>query len=125
MADQKTVNIDRRHRDALTRLVDGGEADNDSEAARMLLDAGMTAYGLGSHGADTALRATIRRGADAVGLLTLLWVGLTYLTPLGFRQWAIPMGLVAVALYSADRALGRYEPGVSARLTGLVTGDRA
>lgn len=107
-------------------MVGNGDADSQSEALRVAVNAGLRSKGY--HGAvkrDTPLRAFTRRTGDAFALLSLIWVGMTFLGPGVLRAWAIPFFLVAVAMYGVDRALKVVEPGISRRLRKLFGGEPA
>lgn len=117
MARPITAKLDDDQVDHLQQMVDVGEASSISEAVRMQVGRGSMT--------DTALRRTIRRFADSSALLGLFWVGLTFLYPLGFRAFAIPVFAIAVSLYAAERVLGAYEPAISMRLVGLFRGEAA
>lgn len=88
-----------------------------SDAARKTMREGLEAMGIrnGKH-RDTPLRQGIRRVADATAMLALLWLGATFLAPIGFRAWVIPIALVSISMYASDRVLARVEPSVSRRL---------
>lgn len=117
MAETYGARLNKHQEQSLEEMVAQGDADNTSEALRMALDSGLAELGY-QHGQqkDTRLRRLLRRAADAFGLAALVWVGLTFLYPIGFRMWAIPLFTVAVGLYVADRGLARHEPAVSQRL---------
>lgn len=117
MAETYSARLTPQQEEALEAMSDNGDADNTSEALRMALDEGLIELGY-RNGAkqETRLRATIQRFADAFGLLGIIVVGVTWLYPLGFRMWAIPIFLIALTLYGLDRLLADYEPDVSNRI---------
>lgn len=111
MAKPVTAKLDEDQVDYLQEMVDHGDASSISEAVR-------SEIGHGNH-TNTALRRTLRRFADSSALLGIFWIGLTFLYPLQYRAFAIPIFLVALSLYLTDRALEHYEPAISRRLAGL------
>lgn len=126
MAEHFGVRLERRQINAIEKMEDNGDADNQSEALRTALDAGLAE--LGYHNGskrDTRLRALTRRFADAFALLALFWVGMTFLFPMGFRMFAIPVFVISLALYSLDRLLASHEPAVSKRLVRFLNGGEA
>jgi len=117
MAQTYSARLTNQQEDALEAMERNGDADNKSEALRMAVSEGLHALGY-RNGAktDTALRDTTQRVGDACALLGLLWLGITYLFPFGFRMWAIPIFTIALGLHGLDRVLEQYEPAVSNRL---------
>lgn len=126
MADTFSARLTTHQQDCLQSMVERGEADNKSEAFRMALDSGLVELGYkNGHKTDTRLRYLLQRAGDAFGLLGLFWLGLTFLYPVGFRMWAIPIFAVALGLHVADRGLKRHEPGVSRRLAAVFGSENA
>jgi len=115
MSQTVSAKLDNDQVEHLKQQVDQGRADSISEAVRNEIN--------GENG-RTALRGAVMRFGDAFGLVAIIWLGLTFLYPLGFRMFAIPVFVVSVSLYGLDRVLGRYEPAVSNRLL-RVTEDTA
>lgn len=117
MAKQVSARLDEPQVDGIQSAIDDGTVDSSSEAIRQGVDYWLAEYGYKTHTrSDTTLRQAIRRAADSSALLGVLWVGMTYLFPIGFRVWAIPIFLIAVTFYGVDRLLARIEPAVSNRL---------
>ena len=111
MAQPVTAKLDDDQVDYLKEKVECGEAGSISEAVRSEIDHG--------NATNTALRRMLRRTADSTTFLGVFWVGLTFVYPLEFRAFAIPIFAVALALYISDRVLEGYEPAFSRRLFGL------
>lgn len=122
-----SVDLEERQREITKSMAENGDAANQSEAIRDAIEhyAQETGYKNGTK-RDTVLRQTTRRFADALALMALLWVGLTWLHPVGFRIFALPMFVGAISLYVMDRALAKWEPSVSRRIRGaFVRGEKA
>ena len=115
--EKKSVDLEQRQVEALEQMVDYGDADNQSEALRTALDAGAQSLGYrNGRKHDTTFRQSVRRMADAVGLLGLFIVGLTFWGPMEWRILVVVPFLMAAVLYGTDRLLARVEPTVSNRL---------
>lgn len=124
MSERKTIRLERPHLNAIEQMDADGLVDNETEAHRKALDRGLTELGyLNGTTTDTLLRRTFRRLRDVFGLFALFWIGTTFLFPVGFRIWAIPLIVVGIGFHAADRLAARYEPRLSARLFGR--GDAA
>ena len=117
MGDKIQFRADRDMHDGLRMVQERYGFDKRSEAARTAIRQGLEQMGIvNGVERDTALRRVIRRVADATAMLALLWLGATFLAPIGFRAWVIPIALVSIAMYVSDRVLARVEPSVSRRL---------
>jgi len=123
MAETKSARFSKEQVTAIEDMVEQGKADNQSEAHRMFVNAGMREYGY-VNGAlkETKLRWEVRETSKLCLYAGVLLLGLTWLYPVIFRlaPWGpIVAGLV---LHGADRLLGNVEPDVSNWLRGLVGG---
>ena len=126
MSNTISAKFDNDETAALKDIADSGEAENISEALRMTCREGLAKRGYAAGECrNTYLRKAIRRGADATALLGILWIGLTFFFPVVLRAFAIPIFMIAVTLYSADRVLAQAEPGVSDWLKGFLGGEPA
>lgn len=123
MAEQIGVRVDNGHLEQLDEMQEAGDADSYSEAVRASSQVGLEEMGYRNGGKqNTHLRAITQRFADAFALLGVFWVGVTFLFPIGFRMWSIPIFVVALGLYGLDRLLKRHEPAVSRRISGWFNG---
>jgi len=127
MADRKTVRLEKQHLDAIEDMDGSDVADNESEAHRMLLKAGMHEYGFrnGDY-TDTTLRGITQEVARIVLYVGIGFVGLSTTIPryeVGFVGLALVVS--GLGLAAVDRLLAEYEPTVSKRLKGLVGGGTA
>lgn len=120
MGKRITGNFDQDEVRGFLELKADQNVEHTSEAVRIASRAGLQKLGyVDGTKQDTTLRKTARRFADSFTLLGVFWLGLTFVYPLELRALAIPIFLVALAMYLMDRALGSCEPAVSRRLIGL------
>ena len=130
MGEVKSVKLEKRQLDGIEAIQQEGQADNQSEALRNALDAGLQELGY-YHGEkrDTRLRALARRFGDAFGLLGLMWIGVTMFLPVGIRVYAAAPFAASLACIALDRGLATVEPSVSNRLVAfaatLIGGEKA
>ena len=115
--DRITFRVDSDLHEGIRQMQECYGIEHRSDAVRKAIREGLEGMGIrnGKH-RDTALRQGMRRVADATAMLALLWLGATFLAPIGFRAWVIPIALVSIAMYASDRVLARVEPSVSRRL---------
>lgn len=127
MGEQKNAWLERHQLEQIDKMVKDGVADNDSEAVRTALDAGLAELGYlsGNGSARTRLRWAVRELARLFTYLGLGWLAATLLFPVEFRLYAVGWFVVALAFLGADRVLADVEPWVSRRLIGLVGGETA
>lgn len=118
MSQPVTVNLDNEQVEYLSNLVERGHCDSVSEAARKEINARHVPW-------QTPLRKWTRIVANVFGFASVIWLGLTFLAPVGYRVVAIPLLSVAFGMYVLDRVLAYVEPGVSHRLFGWYGGDAA
>lgn len=126
MGERITGNFDQEHVDGFEAMQEEDKADSYSEAVRIASHVGLQQLGyVNGQQKNTRLRAVSKRFADALALLGLCWVGLTFFHPIGFRAFAIPIFMMAIALYGVDRLLESVEPAVSNKITGIFRGEKA
>ncbi len=120
MGERITGNFDQDEVDAFREMKADRDIDHMSEAVRVASRRGLQQLGYVSDSSrDTALRQTSRRFADALALVGLILVGLTWFYPIGFRMVAVAPFAASMACYGIDRALKHYEPAISERLGRL------
>jgi len=125
MAELKSVRLEKQQLDAIEDMDTSDIADNESEAHRMLLNAGMHEYGYrnGDY-TDTTLRDINQEITRLLLYIGIGFIGLTLTLPsyeirlVGFAFVVSGLGLLGV-----DRLLAEYEPTVSKRLKGLLGGE--
>lgn len=126
MGETLSGHVDTDQVEAIQEMVEAGEADNQSEAIRRALRVGLSE--MGYHNGvrtDTQLRTVARRFRDAFLLLGVLWVGVSFWLPIGWRSLAAAPVAAGLACHVIDRGLARREPDVSNRLRALVGGETA
>lgn len=123
-----SVDLEDRQYQIASSMSDNGDAATQSEAIRDAIEHYAQDLGyINGEKRDTQLRQTLRRFGDAFALLGLMWLGLTFLYPLGFRMWTIPILGISLTLYATDRALKRIEPRLTYQLHAIlpIGGDRS
>lgn len=126
MGERKSIRLERKQLDGISAMVEGGDADNDSEALRTALNAGLAELGYrNGERNDTTLRMASRRFADAFSLLGVMWLGMSFWLPIEFRIYAVGPFAASVACLAIDRGLQAHEPRVSRRITAILRGDKA
>jgi hypothetical protein len=113
-------NVDTDVSSALDEMVECGEAASVSDAVEQTVRDGLEQRGYIGGVRDTPLRRLFRRFSDALALVGMVWLGLTFLMPVGFRALAIPFFASAIALHAGHKLLGAKEPAVSKRLAAVL-----
>lgn len=116
MSQPVTAKLDNEQVEYLQNLVDRGHADSISEAVRNEISSEYVPW-------NTPLRKWTRVFANIFGTAAAIWIGLTFMAPVGYRTVAIPFLTVAFGMYLFDQVLGYVEPGVSHRLFGWYGGE--
>lgn len=112
--ERYTVRLESRQSEVVESMAENGDVENPSEAIRDAIEHYAQSMGyVNGHKRDTTLRWGCRRAADLFAQAALIWLVFTMWFSSGYQLAAIPMFAIAVAFYSADRLLGRYEPHVS------------
>lgn len=121
MAETYTARLTKEQEDAIDDMVDSKKADNDSEALRMLLTAGMREYGYRNGETNqTVLRTTVHEMAKLFFTAGVVLLGVTYFMPVELRLVAAGPIFSGLFLLGVDRALESVEPRVSKKLRGFV-----
>ena len=119
MGDPKTVRFNRAQEQALDDMVDRDRADNQSEAHRMFVNAGMAEYGYSVNGnGDTSLKWAAGELARMLTYVGVGWLAFFWAFPVGFRVWGAVVLLMALAMIGVYLVLDVYEPAISRRLFG-------
>lgn len=126
MAERKSIRLEKQHLDTFERMVEDEKADNQSEAHRMLLNAGMREYGYrGGESSNTVLRSTIYKLAWLFSIAGVVGLGFTFAYPVPARLPSFAVLVFGIALYGVSEVLEDHEPAVSKRLKGLFGGEAA
>jgi len=126
MAETKSARFSREQTEAIEDMVEKGLADNQSEAHRMLVNAGMHEYGYANGGySETALKRICGELAKAFMLVGIVLVGVTYFYPVSFRILAIGPLVSSGFLFAVESVLESHEPKVSNKIKGLLGGETA
>lgn len=121
MAETYTARLTKEQEDAIDDMVGSDKADNDSEALRMLITAGMREYGYRNGETNqTVLRTAIQEMAKWFFISGFVLLGVTYFLPVELRLVAVGPIFSGLFLSGVDRALESVEPRVSKKLRGFV-----
>lgn len=118
MAKSKSIRLEKQERDVMNDMVERrGLADNESEAHRRLLRAGMREYGY-ENGSYSKSRLTwiASQMAWSFGLVALLWFGVTMLAPVRFRIIGYGLAFASLGCAGLYHLLDRHEPAISKTL---------
>jgi len=126
MAERKSTRLERHQLDAIEDMAERGVADNESEAHRMFLNAGMAEFGYKNGGHTDTL---LKRGLSKVGILLALTgiIGLafTFAYPVPARVPSFSVLIVGAGCYAGSEVLEEYEPNVTRKLKQMVSGESA
>lgn len=126
MAETRGARFNREQVQAIEDMVDKGIADNQSEAHRMLVNAGMHEYGYTNGGySETALKTVCGEMAKLFLVSGLILVGVTYFYPVQLRLLAVGPIVSGLFLMGVERVLESHEPKVTNALRGLIGGETA
>lgn len=114
MAKQVNTRLERRQIDGIEEMVDAGMADNQSEAHRMALDAGLADHGCANgHSRTTWLQLFSSEMSKVLIYLTVGWMGATLFFPVEFRFVSVYLFAATIGVVGVDRVLARLEPSVT------------
>jgi len=126
MAEHKSLRLEKQQLDTISDMDDRDLADNESEAHRMLLNAGMREYGYSSGDyTDTRLKQFVERGAWLLTVAGMVGLAFTFAYPIPARIPSFAVLAFGVGLFPVAQALGDVEPRVSERLKSLLGGEKA
>jgi hypothetical protein len=126
MAQQKNTRLEKHQLDAISDMVDRGVADNESEAHRMLLNAGKREYGYKNGGhADTLLKRGLSKIGVLLALTGIIGLAFTFAYPVPARVPSFSVLIVGAGMYAGSGVLEEYEPDVSRKLKQMVGGESA
>ena len=126
MAKQKNTRLEKPQLDAISDMADRDIADNESEAHRLLLNAGMREYGYTNGGySDTKLKQGVENSAWLLTVAGMVGLTFTFAYPIPARMPSFAVLAFGVFLFPVAQALEDYEPKVSNRLKSLLGGEKA
>lgn len=127
MGERKSIRLSTQQLDALDEMTRQGDADNQSEALRTALNAGLRDMGYrNGEKADTTLRRNIRRSGNVLAMMALGLLGVVLVYPVEiFRLAVVAPAIMSVTMYATDMVLERYEPAVSRRIVRFFGGTTA
>lgn len=121
MADTVSVRLERSQIQAIEEMDDDEVADNQSEALRMALNAGLTELGYMNNGEyDSLLRINTRRAGLALGGAGMVVLGLSLFGSLAGRLIGVSLLLAAMTCYGLDRVLAHLEPDVTLKFQQIT-----
>lgn len=122
MAQRQRIYLEKQQRDAIDDVLDDGEADNESEAARTLINAGMAklGYGTTNHHTDTPLKQLAAEFGRAFAWIGIGWLAFTFSAPVEWRLGAVFAFAAAFGCTGLYVVLEKHEPKVSNSLKRLI-----
>jgi len=115
----KSVRLDKHQEDAIGDMTDRGVADNDTEALKQFLNAGMAEYGYEhGHRRSNPLATIAAEFARAFAWIGVGWLALTWLLPIEFRVGAIFALLASLGSLGVKHIAEEYDIGVDKTLVG-------
>jgi hypothetical protein len=124
MGESKTAYLTDHQLEVIERMVERGEAGNESEALRNLVNEGMVSFGYrGGQNGNTTLKWMAKELARAFTWAGLAWLAFFWAFPVGFRLPGVMVLIAALGMIAVYLVLDKYEPAVSHRLFG--TGEKA
>lgn len=119
MSTHKSIRLEKQHEDAIEDLDNRGVADNESEAHRMLLAAGMREFGYeaGGYQAASPLSWVAGEFARAFAWIGVAWLALTALFPVVWRMGAVFALLASLGCVVVRHVVDEYD-GVALRSRG-------
>jgi len=120
MGKPKSVRFNKHQEQALDDMVERGRADSETEAHRMLINAGMRKFGYRAGGnGDTQLKWLAGELARLFSYIGVGWVVFFWAFPVQFAMPGVAVLFMALGMVAAYALLDAKEPAVSKRL-GLV-----
>jgi hypothetical protein len=124
MAERKSVRLEKQQLDVISDMDERDIADNESEAHRMLLNAGKREYGYrNGEYTDTALKSFTKRVRWLLTVAGLVGLAFTFAYPVPARLPSFAVLVGGVVCYGLGEVLEEYEPRVSNRLKGIFGGE--
>ncbi len=115
MGKPYSIRFNPSQEEAIEDLQDRGKAESDSQAHRLLVNAGMQQYGYrvdGAHG-NTWLKRLAGELARLFAYLGVGWLAFFALFPVQFRMIGVAIVVLAVAMTALRLVLGQVEPRVT------------
>jgi hypothetical protein len=122
MAERQQVYLDKDHRDAIQHLVDDGQADNPSDAAKQLIRDGADRRGIWN-GPNSVTRTGLKRLASEF-TRAFTWIGVAILAvtifyPVEYRLPAVFAFFAALGCSALYVAVEEYEDALDRALRQL------
>lgn len=122
MGKPKSVRFNQQQERALDDMVERGEADSQTEAHRMLVNAGMRQFGYRASGnGDTQLKWLAKEMARLFSYIGVGWILFFWAFPVSFAMPGVAVLFMALSMVGAYMLLDAKEPAISKRL-GIVEG---
>lgn len=122
MGKPKSVRFNPAQKRALEDMIERGEASSETEAHRMLLNAGMQQFGYRVTGnGDTRLKWLAGEMARLLAYVGVGWIVFFWAFPVQFSVFGVAVLFMALSMVAAYMVLDAKEPKISKRL-GLVGG---
>jgi Arc/MetJ-type ribon-helix-helix transcriptional regulator len=126
MAERKSIRLEKQQINTIEDMVDRDIADNQSEAHRMLLNAGRGEYGYQTDGyTETLLKNGVENAAWLLTVAGMVGLTFTFAYPIPARVPSFAVMAFGVFLFPVAQALSDVEPKVSNRLKALLGGEKA
>jgi len=120
------VQLEKHQRDVIKDMDERDIADNQSEAHRMLLNAGMDEYGYKNGGhTDTLLKRGLSKIGVLLALTGIIGLAFTFAYPVPARVPSFSVLIVGAGMYVGSEVLEEYEPKVSRKLKQMIGGESA
>jgi hypothetical protein len=124
MAERQRLYLDKNHRDAIEHLVDHGEADNPSDAAKQLIHDGATRRGIWNGPRTATATGTGLKRIAAEFTRAFTWIGiallaLTIFYPIEYRLPAVFAFFAALGCSALYVAVDQYEDALDRALRRL------
>jgi hypothetical protein len=126
MAQRERLYLEKQQRDGLEAVVEHGGADNESEAARRLINAGMAELGYGDGApAESPLKQLSAEFGRAFAWVGVAWLAITLVAPVELRLGAVFAFAAALGCSVLYVVFDKHEPGISAALKRLFGGGES
>lgn len=126
MAKTKSARFTAAQIEAVEDMVEKGKADNESEAHRMFVNAGMREYGyVNGDYSDTTLKQATHEMAKLFLIAGVVLVGVTFFYPVSLRLIAIGPIVSGLFLLGVESVLESVEPRVTNKIRRVIVGETA
>lgn len=125
MAQRERLYLDKSQRETLRAMVEEGEVDNPSEAARRLIDAGAAELRGDRDTGPGPMASVAAEFSRAFAWVGIGWLAVTLLFPVEIRLGAVFAFAAAVGCSGLYVVLERHEPRVRRALSGVFGGGES